>query len=310
LRCLEQGGVITIATRGFHYLRDWLNCLGILFGQPDNTARYSRFNRAPEVVATVIGRSRDRNLNLLLSLGWCKGAIRPGLYPVIAGNLVEPRLPTSNWANPFLEMDSSDVELSWDRLCQANQFRHTMVSDLSDQELIWSITGGDPQLFAELVNRYQKKIAALIYSLISVSDEVEDIAQDVFITVYQNLSRFEHRSSFSTWIYRITVNKCHDWQRRNYRRKAWFKPWDDGIVLPAVTMDNAEDYLMVRQQVSGLPDKYRLVIVLYYYHGLKCHEIAGILEVPPKTVETRLFRARKLLAAQLGRGDGNAGNQR
>ncbi|MGE5449888.1 MAG: RNA polymerase sigma factor [Methanomassiliicoccales archaeon] len=206
-------------------------------------------------------------------------------------------------------MDVTDIELGWNKLCLSGQDRVGLISDAADHELILRITGGESELFAELVKRYQKKVAALIYSLIQHPDEVEDVAQEVFITIYRHLGRFEHRSSFSTWIYRITVNKCHDWQRRNYRQKGRFGTVaDKDVDLTMVDLNQTEDCLLVRQQVGKLDEKYRIVIVLYYFHGLKCREIAGILELPTKSVETRLFRARKLLALNMGR-EINGGNR-
>lgn len=288
--------MITIASCWFNNLGNWFNSFGYMLDQPYDIANHKINQQSLKLVAVIVNRYGSRNNNPLLSDQGTTSSIRSSTYSFFVGDLAEQYLSKSALANPVLGMNSGDTELSWNKLCLDKP--GALATELSDNELIVKIAGGDRELFAELVQRYQKKIASLIYSLIRIPDEVDDIAQDVFITVYRSLDRFEFRSSFSTWVYRITINKCHDWERKRYRHKYWFKDWAS-LEFTAATQENSEDCLAVRQQVNQLGEKYRVVIVLYYFQGLKCQEIASILKVSSKTVETRLLRARRLLADRL-----------
>lgn len=171
----------------------------------------------------------------------------------------------------------------------------------SDEELVSRIVNGEHLLFEELVERYRSKVASLIYSIINSREELDDVAQEVFVSVYRSLRSFENRSTFSTWIYRITVNKCRDWQRKVYLRRPTELLGLLGQYRASPTNGrlNIEDREAVREAVRGLPEKYRTIVILYYYHDRSCQEIADILEMSKKTVETRLMRGRNLIETKL-----------
>jgi RNA polymerase sigma-70 factor (ECF subfamily) len=179
---------------------------------------------------------------------------------------------------------------------------------LSDEELVRLVLNGEISYFDRIISRYRDKVAGLIYSVTNSSDELEDIAQEVFLAVYRNLSSFQSRSQLGTWIYRITVNKCRDWQRKTYaRRPAEFLGLLGGTrASPQEQSIGPEDRDAVREAIKALPDKYRTVIVLYYYHDLTCQEIANILAIPKKTVETRLMRGRGIISRQIDWDGGEA----
>ncbi len=166
-------------------------------------------------------------------------------------------------------------------------------NDITDEELVRRILLGEDHLFEKILVSYRDRVAALIFSLTGSQSDLEDIAQETFIAIYKNLASFQGRSSLGTWIYRITVNKCRDWQRRNYLRHP--------VELLGITGfnrasprdgPNLEEQEVIRNAIGRLPEKYRLVIVLYYFHDLSCPEIADVLGLPKKTIETRLARGR------------------
>lgn len=179
-----------------------------------------------------------------------------------------------------------------------------MNQNLSDDELIKRILDGESYLFEEIINRYRSRVASLIYNVTGGCDELEDIAQEVFVSVYRNLGLFEHRSQLGTWIYRITVNKCRDWQRKTIRRRSGqvIELYGTDRASPADATSEWEERDTVRKAVDGLPERYRPVIILYYYHDLSCQEIAEVLGMPKKTVETRLIRGRGIIARKLESG--------
>lgn len=176
-------------------------------------------------------------------------------------------------------------------------------TECADEELVRRIVGGEQYLFHQIVDRYRDKVAGLIFSVTNSRDELEDIAQEVFISAYKNLNAFENRSRFSTWIYRITINKCRDWQRRTYSRRALeYLGFGGADRASPYENDGVEDREEIRTAVRNLPDKYKVVIILYYYHDLSCQEVADVLGIPKKTVETRLIRGRNQLGASIKRG--------
>lgn len=173
-------------------------------------------------------------------------------------------------------------------------------NDITDEELVERILQGEDHLFEIILVRYRDRVAALIYSITSSQSDLEDIAQEAFISIYKSLASYQGRSSLGTWIYRITVNKCRDWQRRHSLRNP--------VELLGITGLNRasprdgpdwEEQEVIRNAIQRLPEKYRLVIILYYYHDLSCPEMAEVLCMPKKTVETRLSRGRNRIKKML-----------
>lgn len=171
---------------------------------------------------------------------------------------------------------------------------------VTDEYLVELICNGNPHMFSEIVDRYKDRVYSLATKLINTQSDAQDLAQEVFIKVFKELHKFEYRSSFSTWIYKVTYNTCMDYNRKN---KKWFKLLNfDHETENSVSIINVEekaienqtqDYL--KKQVFGLNEKYRTVIILYHFEGLSYEKISEILNVPLKTVETRLYRGRKIL---------------
>ncbi|MGE5371718.1 MAG: RNA polymerase sigma factor [Solirubrobacterales bacterium] len=181
-------------------------------------------------------------------------------------------------------------------------------NDIADEDVVRLILQGDTELYAEILRRYRTKVAGMVYHMTGSHADTEDIAQDVFIAAYKNLKVFEYRSRFSTWLYRITVNKCRDWQRRQQTRSParLIEIWRDRASPPA---ERVAERAEVRDAVRELPEKYRTVIILYYFHDLPCQEIAETLDIPRKTIETQLARGRTMLARKLDPGGETAWNK-
>ncbi len=153
------------------------------------------------------------------------------------------------------------------------------------------------RLLTEAMDEYGHYLVRLAYSFVKERTKAEDIVQDVFIRYYINLENFEGRSSVKTFLYRITVNECHNYFRSWAYRKIELK---DKLAPMLQTGKSAEDLALVSEQssdmaeaISKLPLKYREVIWLYYYAELSVKEISEVLKVPANTVKTRLARARQ-----------------
>lgn len=123
----------------------------------------------------------------------------------------------------------------------------------------------------------------------------EDAVQDTFIKAYNSYSQFKGKSSEKTWIMRIAINVC-----KNYLRNSWWKRVDESVVLDNIPTDESlikDDTLLL--EVMKLSQKYKEVILLFYYQEMKIREIAEILKIPESTVSVRLKRAREKLKSNL-----------
>lgn len=169
-----------------------------------------------------------------------------------------------------------------------------------DYELASACQQGDKAAFQKLVKQYQEKVRGLVYSILNDPELIDDLTQEIFIKVYTSISRFEHRSSLSTWIYRIAVNHCRDEIRRK-RIRRWFsleKMELDPIAVGERTdgkMLQNEKIDMVRWGLSQISEKHRSIIVLKDFENLSYEEIAKILDLELGTVKSRLNRARTAL---------------
>lgn len=165
-----------------------------------------------------------------------------------------------------------------------------------DFSLIKRFIDGEEQVFAELVKRHKEKVRNIIYLTLSNSNSVDDIAQEVFITVYRHLKNFRFESQFTTWIYRITINKCKDHLRKKNVRRIFLSLKDEEAeaVFESINEDTDIKHI-VRSAIATLPDKLRIPLVLKDLEGFSYQEIADTMECEIGTVKSRIFRARESL---------------
>ncbi|MGA2640734.1 MAG: sigma-70 family RNA polymerase sigma factor [Spirochaetia bacterium] len=177
----------------------------------------------------------------------------------------------------------------------------------TDDELIERVLRGETRFFAALVERYQDPVYGMALRFVRSASDAEDLAQEAFLRAYRGLEGFKGDARFSTWLYRITWNLCTDWLRRNRKPGHPSGALDDaaGVADERVDLEEgllaAEERHTVRQALDRLAERYRSVLILMYYQKMSYEQIASVLEVPTKTVETRLYRARKLLRRSLQR---------
>jgi RNA polymerase sigma-70 factor (ECF subfamily) len=165
-----------------------------------------------------------------------------------------------------------------------------------DFSIIKKFIDGDQSAFKILVKRHKEKVRNIVYLTMSSSDLVDDIAQEVFITLYRKLKNFRFESQFTTWLYRITVNKCKDHLRKKNVRKIFMPLQEGGEVSHLVTSVEDNDLSkVVMDAVSKLPVKLRIPLVFKDIEGFSYQEIAESLECEMGTVKSRIFRARDRL---------------
>lgn len=163
-----------------------------------------------------------------------------------------------------------------------------------DFSLIKRFIDGEEQVFGELVKRHKEKVRNIIYITLSNSDAVDDIAQEVFITVYRHLKNFRFESQYTTWLYRITINKCKDYLRKKNIRSIFLPLKEEEPVFGSVNEDT-DIKEIVRNAIATLPDKLRIPLVLKDLEGFSYQEIADTMECEIGTVKSRIFRARETL---------------
>jgi RNA polymerase sigma-70 factor (ECF subfamily) len=182
----------------------------------------------------------------------------------------------------------------------------------SDWELVQRARQDDREAFRELVERYQRKIAALALGMLRNREDALDIVQETFTKAYQSLDRFKGDAAFYTWVYRIAYNLCVDHQRRGAKQpqlsldmeapgQAASVAIPDGP-RPDQPFDRARDAEIgrrVQEAIRELTPDHRAVILLRELEGLSYEEISQVLECPKGTVMSRLHYARRQLQARL-----------
>ena len=163
-----------------------------------------------------------------------------------------------------------------------------------DFSLIKQFIDGDESVFSELVKRHKEKVRNIIYLTLSDTDSVDDIGQEVFITVYKHLKNFRFESQFTTWLYRITINKCKDHLRKKNIRSIFLPLRYDEPVFESINEDTDIKHI-VGNAIATLPDKLRIPLVLKDLEGFSYQEIADTMECEIGTVKSRIFRAREAL---------------
>ena len=175
-----------------------------------------------------------------------------------------------------------------------------------DEALVHRCRNGDMESFEQLVSRYQQRIFAFTFRMVMSEEEARDLAQETFIQVYRALPAFRGEARFATWLYRIAANKCLDYLRR--RKNNQSVPFDTLASEPGNYRAYNPEHLYLQEEkirrvraiIMGLPDRYRVVLVLFHYENLTYQQIADALELPVKTVATRLYRAKLLLKERIG----------
>jgi RNA polymerase sigma-70 factor (ECF subfamily) len=187
-----------------------------------------------------------------------------------------------------------------------------MDGELSSEDLMARIAERDDSAFEILVHRHQTSILNLIYRFIGDRTQAKDLAQEVFIRVWQAAKTYKPEAKFTTWIYRITANLCFN-ELKSARRKKWFSfNWSDEDgkhTFEETLADNvpsAEDILLEKErsrQISdalhSLPDNQRIALVLKRYDDLSYVEIAQIIGCSVSAVESLLVRAKRTLQEKL-----------
>jgi RNA polymerase sigma-70 factor (ECF subfamily) len=188
------------------------------------------------------------------------------------------------------------------------------ISVMEDTELIRAVKAGETGAFQSLVEQYQDRVINTCYGFVRDREDAKDIAQEVFIEIYQSLEKFREDAKLSTWIYRISVTKSLDFLRRKNRKKRMgqFKKLfnvDDIAERieqpsgnnPDKNMEARERAQILQQAMDRLPENQKIAITLSKYEGFSNKEISEIMNTSVSSVESLIHRAKVNLKKKLYR---------
>ena len=177
---------------------------------------------------------------------------------------------------------------------------------MTEQELVHSAQKGDTSAFGQLVEAHQSKIYSLCYLMTGNAEDAADLTQEVFLSAWRSLSRFQEQSSFGTWVYRMATNASIDFLRREKRRQVLSMTMEedseerqaqvpDERYSPHRLLEQKEARQAVADALAALSPEHRQVLVLREMEGLSYQEIGQLLDLEEGTVKSRIARARLAL---------------
>lgn len=179
----------------------------------------------------------------------------------------------------------------------------------TDEELVARSARGDADSFNELITRWERPIYALAYRVIGRSEDARDVCQETFLRAFRGIAAFKGQAKFSSWLYRIALNLCRDWIRRE--RRTPVVPVPEGVDLSEMIAERGpaesiEDLVarrdtsrLIARAMQVLSEEQRTAVVLKEYQGLTFQEIAELQGCPLSTVKTRLYQGLTLLRREL-----------
>ncbi len=183
--------------------------------------------------------------------------------------------------------------------------------DLTDEDLIRGFLSGSADCFEELVRKHQNQVFNLAYRVLGNRADAADACQETFVLLLRKLHTFRGESSFSTWLYRVSLNVCRDRLRKQKKHPVPAPTPEEGpspedlleagdSFDPEALFDQVETKDRVQSAIAKLPPKFKEVIYLHDIRGFNYAEVADILSIAVGTVKSRLNRARIRLAQELG----------
>lgn len=171
-----------------------------------------------------------------------------------------------------------------------------------DSEVVRQIQSGDNAAFDELMRRYKHPVVNFVYRMLDHAADADDIAQEVFVRVYQNLDGYRLETKFSTWLFALARNAAIDRLRWRARHPSESIESASQFAAPSGTADvvaTREIGEQIAVAVAKLPEDQRTALVLAEYHGQSYTEIADVMRCSEKSVESRLYRAKQTLRLSL-----------
>ncbi len=170
-----------------------------------------------------------------------------------------------------------------------------------DLGLINKFKAGQMEGFEMLVRKYHNRLVNIVNSLTGNAADAEDIAQEAFLKVYRNLNDFRNQAKFSSWLYRITLNTAYDHLRKNIHKNTSLDEMDYSNIADNKPREDILAKETLQKALDKIPFDFRSALILKEIEGLSYEEIAQALKIRLGTVESRIFRARRMLKNLLTR---------
>lgn len=183
-------------------------------------------------------------------------------------------------------------------------YTNELFEDRSDQAIIKLVLDGNKDLFELLIKRYERRLIGFLMRMTGSFADAQDLAQETFINAYFNLSKFDIKKSYYPWLFTIAYHLAVNHFHKNGKIRLI-----DIEKVPEVPIAGGdgfeqllkkEDAVRIREVLSKLDVKYRVILELRYFNDKSYEEIAEILQIPINTVKSRLFRAKSFVATRLG----------
>lgn len=174
--------------------------------------------------------------------------------------------------------------------------------DIPDRELIERIVNGEKRMYEQIIRRYNQRLYRIGISILGNDLDAEEAMQVAYIKAYENLSRFEARSSFGTWLTRIMINQCMAQKKKQHRGIVNPEHLPENKIVmgaPDQILANKELSMVLEHAISGLPEKYRLVFILREIEEMSVRETGETLGIEEPNVKVRLNRAKIMLRENL-----------
>jgi RNA polymerase sigma-70 factor (ECF subfamily) len=175
---------------------------------------------------------------------------------------------------------------------------------LDERILVEQLKQGDETAFKQIVETWQNMVYNTALGILQNAEDAEDVAQEVFVQVYESIATFKAEAKFSTWLYRITVSKALDHVRRKKRKKRFayvqslFGADNQTIIEkpdfnhPGVTLDNKERAAVLFKAINQLPENQKIAFTLHKLEGLSYQEISEVMKSSVSSVESLMYRAK------------------
>jgi RNA polymerase sigma-70 factor (ECF subfamily) len=182
---------------------------------------------------------------------------------------------------------------------------------LDERILVEQLKQGDEAAFKTIVETWQNMVFNTAIGIVQNAEDAEDIAQEVFVQVYQSIHSFKGDSKFSTWLYRITITKSLDHERRKKRKKRFafvrsLTSEQNEVLVdppdfhhPGVTLDNKENASVLFRAIADLPENQRIAFTLNKVEGLSYQEVSEVMKSTVSSVESLIHRAKNNLHKKL-----------
>lgn len=180
---------------------------------------------------------------------------------------------------------------------------------LMDEEWQWiqEVLSGNKQAYAHIINKYKNQLYATILRMTRNPQNAQDLVQEAFIKVYQQLGKYDNKGSFSNWMYRVAINHCMDeFRKKSYKMKV-VEIKEEKLVNshhPEVIFLKKEKNRQLERLIADLPEDERMIILLRYVNELSYSEISELCELPVSSVRNKLHRAKIKMRASVKREGG------